>query len=334
MRFKLTEDITAENTLSELVRWYYTVVAPQTLKEHTIYNNRNLLQIYVLPYIGEMRLCDISVIRLDNLFAALINEGALTEGRRLSSATIRQIRMALSAVFTTAVRKGILEKNPVTASTKIRTEPKERLFLDLDSCRQVIRMCDRLPNEQVGRAIKLLLFTGLRRGELVGLYWEDIDFEKAELTVRRTLYRIGKENVLDSPKTPSSHRVIPLNSMSLLILKEQKEEVERLREAAGKDWITTRSVFTGRKGGFLSGDYLNNCFREMMKSAGMPGLHIHDLRHANASILINEGVPMKIVSEHLGHTSSKVTEDFYTHLFAGSRRITASVMDEALLAHR
>ena len=153
--------------------------------------------------------------------------------------------------------------------------------------------------------------------------------------------RYDRKTVIGTPKSRSSCRVIALCDQAINILLEQKRYQKELQNAiATKDSMTESStfagtddpldnvVFTGRTGDRMSGDYLNNCFRKMMADAGYPGMHIHDLRHANASLLINEGVPLKIVSRHLGHASTQVTEQVYIHLFEETQKQTASVIQQ------
>lgn len=322
--------ITKSSTLSELCDFNFRVIAPMTLKEHTLYNNQRLICNYVLPLAGDIPIAQITPYHLDEIFSALLQGGSPVTRRRLSPSTVRQTRMALSSVLNDAVKKGILEVNPIQKCTAIKSENTRKDFLDEGQCRTVIRLTAYLPNPQVRRAIQMLLMTGLRRGELIGLFWQDIDFDRKELLVRRTVSRFDRKTIVSTPKTRSSERRIPLSDGVLALLLEQKKYVAFLKNSEGSGWNDTAAVFTGIHGGFMSGDYLNNCFRNMMKDAGMPGMHLHDLRHANASILINEGVPMKVVSEHLGHSSVNVTEKFYTHMFAESQKITAEVIENVL----
>lgn len=328
MNYTIVTGISDSCTFRELTDWYFDAIAPRGLKEHTIYNSRTLLQNYVLPYIGDTAIREISPVVIDNLLSYLMESGAIRPGRKLSESTIRQIRISASTVFRTAVQKEIIARNPVALSTKLRMEKTERNFLDERSCRKVLLLCNSLPNPQIANAIRLLLLTGMRRGELIGLCWSDIDFRKKELSIRRTVSQFGGCNVVTTPKTLSSQRTIRLCGTAISVLKDQKVIVDSNGGKAGCK--TAEYVFTNRDGSFLSGAYLNNCFRKMMANAGMPGFHIHDLRHANASVLINNGVPIKLVSKHLGHSSAAVTEEFYTHLFEDSLKETANMIEKRL----
>ena len=318
--------LSSVSSFKELCGWYFEVIAPMKLKKRTIVNNRRLLDIYVLPRIGELHICDISTYRIDGMLAGLLREGGLKGGRPLSPGTVNLIRASVGTVFSTAVKKGIVEKNPVAGSTPVRRPDTERAFLDTESCRFILSKLDNVHNPQAAHAIKLLLYTGLRRGELLGLTWEDVNLEKAEIYVRHTLW---KEEIT-TPKTKSSVRIVSLSAEAVECLREQYEHLCAQREFMGKQWTETGAVFTNRHGGYMNGEYLNNTFRKLLNESGFKGMHLHDLRHANASILINSGVPMKVVSEHLGHSSVKTTEDFYTHLFASSKKITATAMSKAL----
>lgn len=326
LEFRVYEDLDSASSFQYLCDWYFGVIAPMKLKKRTIENNRKLIEGYVLPRIGGMRICDITTCRIDVMLSELLREGGLKCGGPLSPGSVNLIRACIGTVFSVAVKKGIIEQNPVTGSTPARKSETEKGFLDTESCRIIISRLGSIHNSQVARAVELLLYTGLRRGELLGLSWEDIDLEKAEIHVRHTLWK----EELTTPKTRSSVRMIPLSEEAVSCISEQYKYISSQKELMGEQWTETGAVFINRHGGHMNGEYLNNMFRQFLKDNGFNGMHIHDLRHANASILINNGVPMKVVSEHLGHSSVKTTEDYYTHLFASSKRITAEAMSRAL----
>lgn len=378
----------------DLYDWYYKQIAPHKLKENTIYNNRRILELYVLPDIGHLKLKDINTARIDALFNKLHQCGARTErytltdetllakgtrrpifrkcgitmetlhrmaegtpvtrdtavrvceavGRRLgdcfqkvqenhglSEGTVKRVRTALSPIFSTAVKKELLLKNPVTNATNPKdAEVKEHPFLDAEQCRELLRLADDFTNPQLPRIIRTLLYTGMRSGELCALHWTEVNLENATLEVKYNLYRVGGEYKLSSPKTKSSARLIALPPQVVDILREQKAWQEKQKIMTGDQWVENNAVFTGLRGGYISKTYINHEFKKFLKRHGLPDVHVHDLRHANASLLINMGIPVKIISEHLGHCDTRTTENIYAHVFAETMAQASDAISKAL----
>lgn len=357
---------------SELCEWYYEQIAVHKLKPTTYYNNKKMMDLYVLPYLGNMKLKDINTARIDALFNELFRHGRkremyqlrdpnfIPEGTRrpvsrsskvnlntvktciqgvpvmrdtaerlaatlsmklkdafikvettdtgLDEGSIKRVRTALSPIFSTAVKKELLLKNPVTnATTPSCGEVMKKEFLDAEQCKELLGFADEVSNPQVARAIKTLLFTGMRVGELTALHWEEVDMEKCTLVVKYNLYRLNGEYRLTSPKTKSSARLITLPPQVIEIFKEQKAWQEKRRAEVGNRWIERDAVFVGQFGEYMNKTYINTEFKELLKKHDFPNIHIHDLRHANASLLINMGVPVKVISEHLGHCDTRTT---------------------------
>ena len=378
---------------SELAQWYYNQVAVHKLKPTTYANNRALMDLYVLPYIGNMKLKEINTARIDALFNELHRDGRKNEtyklrdvatleygtrrplvrksgvnmntlrtlgnggtviketaeriaealgvklkdafiaeeiGGSLDVGTIKRIRTALSPIFSTAVKKELLLKNPVTNATTPAGEEKERLYLDAEQCKELITFLDKFSNPQLPRVIKTLMYTGMRVGELTALHWNEVDLDKAMITVKYNLYRLDSEYQLSTPKTKSSARVIALPPQLVEILREQKAWQDERRKAAGNRWIERGAVFTGSYGEYMAKSYINLQFKQLLKKHNFPDIHIHDLRHANASLLINMGVPVKVISEHLGHRDTRTTETIYAHVFAETMVQASNAISEAL----
>lgn len=382
---------------SELCEWYYDQIAVHKLKPSTYYNNRKIIDCYVMPYLGNMKLKDINTARIDALFNELYRHGRkremfrlrdpnlIPEGTRrpvsrrskvnlnmvktciegvpvmrdtaerlaatlsmklkdafvkvesddtgLDVGSIKRVRTALSPIFSTAVKKELLLKNPVTnATTPGNTEPEEKEFLDADQCRQLLSFVDEMGNPQVARAVKTLLYTGMRVGELTALHWAEVDMENATLLVKYNLYRLDGEYHLTTPKTKSSARLITLPPQVIEIFKEQKAWQEKRKAEVGSRWIERDAVFTGQFGEYLNKTYINTEFKKLLKKHDFPNIHIHDLRHANASLLINMGVPVKVISEHLGHCDTRTTENIYAHIFNETLAQTSDAISQALAA--
>lgn len=388
-------DMNENIRFSELAQWYYDQVAIHTLKPATFANSRKLMYLYVLPYIGNMKLKDINTARIDALFnrlhrdgrkretyrmrdAGLLkygtrrplsrksgvcmntlrtlgNGGAVTKetaekiaealgvklkdifvaeeiGGSLDVGTVKRIRTALSPIFSTAVKKELLLKNPVTNATTPAGEEKERPYLDAGQCKELMTFLDEFSNPQLPRVIKTLIYTGMRVGELTALHWDEVDLEKGMITVKYNLYRLDGEYRLSTPKTKSSARVIALPPQLVEILKEQKAWQDERKKAVGNRWIARGAVFTGSYGEYMSKNYINLQFKRLLEKHGFPDIHIHDLRHANASLLINMGVPVKVISEHLGHSDTRTTETIYAHVFAETMVQASNAISKALAA--
>lgn len=378
----------------ELFEWYYDQIAPHKLKEYTLESSHYILETYVLPYIGNMKLKDINTARIDALFNELHRHGskremyilkdesllahgcrrplsrksgvnmntlrdmangkavmrstaervALACGRTLKQAftlsesgggledgTIARVRTALSPIFSTAVKKELLLKNPVmNATTPKDTDTEERAYLDAEHCKELLTIINEFSNPQLTRLIRVLLFTGMRVGEITGLHWADVDFEHSTLTVRYSLYRSKGQYKLGTPKTKSSARIISLPPQVMETLAEQMEWQEQRKQDVGSRWIDRGTVFTGEYGEYMNATYVNTKFKELLKKHDFPNVHTHDLRHANASLLINMGVPVKVISEHLGHCDTRTTENIYAHVFAETRAKAADAISQAL----
>lgn len=378
----------------ELFEWYYDQIAPNKLKEYTLETSRYILETYVLPYIGNMKLKDINTARIDALFNELHRHGSrremyvlkdetllsygcrrplsrksdvtmntlrdmangkpvmrstaekvaqacgktlkqtftLTESRgELEDGTIARIRTALSPIFSTAVKKELLLKNPVmNATTPKDTDIEERVYLDAEHCKKLLTIINEFNNPQLTRLIRILLFTGMRIGEITGLHWNDVDFERSTLTIRYSLYRSKGQYKLGTPKTKSSARVISLPPQVMETLMKQMDWQKQRKQDTGSRWIDRGTVFTGEYGEYMNGNYVNSEFKELLKKHDFPNVHIHDLRHANASLLINMGVPVKVISEHLRHCDTRTTENIYAHVFAETRAKAADAISQAL----
>ncbi len=377
----------------ELAEWYYSEIAPNVVKGITIYNQKLLLDLYVMPEFGHLKLKDISTARLDEMFNYLKRDGGhrayyalidtnsipigtrretaklvgiqeniiyrLTSGGRvnlataekisaalgkkrkdlfylvyekggLSASTVGRVRGAVSAIFTTAVRKGMLEKNPVANTTPPKIEHTKRPFLDDSQCKRLLSILDEQDNAQLKVMITMLLYTGLRSGELLALRWEDIDFEDGIISVKHTLTLLHGKYILTAPKTKSSERLLKAPPELIDLLKGHKRWQAERKLRMGTAWDYCGQVFTNERGGYYNRTTLNQQFKRLLKKNELPDLHIHDLRHANASLLINAGVPAKVIAEHLGHHSTQTTENVYSHVFAASKAKATEAISLAL----
>ncbi|MEA4973653.1 MAG: site-specific integrase [Candidatus Metalachnospira sp.] len=274
------------------------------------------------------RIADALCMKLKDAFIKEESGGGLDVG------TIKRVRTALSPIFSTAVKKELLLKNPVTnATTPSDGQLKEKEFLDAEQCRQLLRFVDETTNLQVARAIKTLLFTGMRVGELTALHWGEVDMEGSTLTVKYNLYRLDGEYHLTTPKTKSSARMIAMPPEVIELLREQKAWQEERKMQVGGRWIDRGAVFTGQYGEYMNKTYINSEFKKLLKEHDFPHIHIHDLRHANASLLINMGVPVKVISEHLGHCDTRTTETIYAHIFSETLAQTSDAISQALASN-
>ena len=178
---------------------------------------------------------------------------------------------------------------------------------------------------------RLALLTGMRRGELLGLKWEDVNLDQGTLAVRRTLSRgKGGSWELGQPKTAAGRRSIALPESCVATLRKQRshQNTERLR--LGELWEDQDFVFANRTGGPLHVNSMNLQFKKLIKASGLPKIRFHDLRHTSATLLLGQGVHPKIVQERLGHADISMTLNRYSHVTPDMQRLAADTIDAAL----
>lgn len=180
-----------------------------------------------------------------------------------------------------------------------------------------------------------MLFTvaltlGLRRGEALGLRWSDISFEDRTLRVNHSLQRIQGKLVLSEPKTKTSRRVLDLPDLLIAKLREHRTRQLAEKLAAGPHWTATEFVFTTRIGTPVNPRNVKRRLDPLLKNANLPHYRVHDLRHFCASLLLAQGVPLKVASDILGHSRISITADLYAHVLPSVRKEAITLMDSIL----
>ena len=171
--------------------------------------------------------------------------------------------------------------------------------------------------------------TGMRRGELLALHWEDIDFEKKVVVVHRTVGRISGQGYKETePKTRSSRRRIVLPDVTLNALRGHRERQKSDCEKAGDRWHERGLVFTNTIGNYFDFYSLLKILRDLLDKAGLPRMRFHDLRHSAATILMAAGVHPKMVQERLGHSTISMTMDIYSHVLPSMQQEVANRIDD------
>lgn len=385
-------DLDENIKFSELYAWYETNIAEGKLKPAVFASNRIVFTNYILPYLGNMKLKDITTPRIDILFTRLRKGGGckamfslkdkdlfplgsrnlistetgidpgiffrLANGktiykrnaekvakalsipfstlfrssdpkRPLSIGTIKRVRTALSPVFNTAIKKGFLMRNPVTNSTIPVEQEKDQSLLNMEQCRALMKALDEASDQRMARVLKALLLTGMRVGELTGLHWTEVDMVNGYIEIKYNCYRLDGQYALSTPKTKTSHRIIAIPPQLAQALREQKDCQDKLRESVGDRWIDRGAVFTGMYGEYMNKSAINLALKKILKANGFPSLHTHQLRHLNASLLINMNVPVKVISEQLGHADTKTTEMVYAHMFHETMKVASDAISRA-----
>ena len=269
------------------------------------------------------------------------------EDRALAVSSVSRIRRCLSAVFTAAVRKEIMRRNPVSNSVPISKRAVNPVtFLDETQAVQLVAALDAQDDFMFKVMINTLLYTGMRGGELCGLQWQDIDMDRGIIFIRHTLIyvrKVGGERgqrkgkghertfILQSPKTTAGERYVVMPASLLALFREYKQRQDAQKAEKGDSWNVDNMVFITINGNYYSEQYLNTRFKKLARKIGLPAeIHLHSLRHTTASLLINSDVPPKLIAEQLGHASASITQDIYSHIFASSRARAAQALEIAL----
>ena len=260
----------------------------------------------------------------------MVDGKEIREKKGLSTSTVRGVRRYLTLCLDQAIKSGLLAKNPVKATTPpklVKTEIRPLTVEQVESLTAVAKKAGEVPYI----VILLALNTGMRLGELFGLMWSDIDMKKGTIHVQRSLVTsITKRKIFEEPKTAKSKRKIPIPQSALKDLQRYKKWQEWQQNLLGDKWNSTNLVVTNTTGGaYDTSNFTTRTFKKMLESAEIDrSFKFHDLRHTHASLLLLQGVHVKVVSERLGHSTITMTLDTYSHLLPGMQETAVNALDD------
>lgn len=316
-------------TVSEVLEDYLGNVAKVVVRHSTHRGYEGVVKNYVNPRIGNVKLADVRVATIEKLYREL-SESGNAQGEPLSAKTVRQVHAVLRKAFARAVSHGLIPSNPAQVTTLPKIETKEIEILSKEDFARLTALIDKEENRQLAISLALGLHLGLRRGEVLGLQFGDIDFKKNSLRINRALHR-GREYkaVYGDPKTKKSKRTITLTDELREMLLEHREKVRATLIGWGGDLSSSTPVVMHGRGGVVSPNMLTNWAGEFFRKHNFPeGFNFHGLRHTNASYLIAAGVPAKVISERLGHSTIAITLDTYGHLLEGQDEAAAQAFND------
>lgn len=246
----------------------------------------------------------------------------------LAAGTIHTYHRVLSAVLFRAVKWGYIQSNPASRADLPSIANRKAAYLDEPDARRLLEL---LRDEPVKwRAIMTFdLLSGLRRGELAGLRWQDVNFDDQTIAICQTSNYLPTKGVyVDTPKSATSNRPLRLSRSAFLLLLEYKEWQDAQRDKLGDAWRDEDGrVFTADDGAPMFPDSITQWFSKFVKRTGLPKVTVHSLRHTYASLMIADGTPLVVVSHQLGHAQASTTANIYAHVIASAEAKAAQTFD-------
>lgn len=307
-------------TLSQLLtRWHDDVLRHQVASSAAS-NYKAIADHHIIPTLGPKKVASILPGDIDRLMSEKMDSG-------LSVSTVRRIRSVLAQALDQGVRWGSVTRNVASLTRPPKATRKEGRTLTPEQARHLL---DTLKGHRSETLYALMLSTGLRRGEALGLKWDDFNPKEGTVSIRRQLTRENGSLATKDTKTARSRRSINLPTRVVEDLKAHKVRQARERLELGPAWQDTGYIFTSSVGTPLDPRNLNREFKIVCQKASLGDWHPHELRHSAASLMLAQGVKIQVVSEVLGHSSIRMTADVYGHILAPDREAAAAAMSATL----
>ena len=291
------------------------------IKASTAYLYKRTIELYIEPHLGHIRLDTLNAHTVQHFYNELAKPSK-PEVAPLSAKSIKNIHGVLHKALKQAVLTGYLRTNPSEACILPRIIRKEMRPLEEDQVAVFLREVQGHPHEYL---YKIALFTGLREGELLGLMWDCVDFEKGTILINKQLRRSQRKGgtyYFSPPKNNKSRTITPAPYVMKLLQAQKVQQAEQ-RLMAGPAWEASGLVFTNEFGRYVSYRAIFDSFKRIVKRIGLPDARIHDLRHTYAVNCIRAGDDIKTVQSNLGHATAAFTLDVYGHFTDDMRSVSA-----------
>lgn len=356
-------------TLSEFTEQWLKEYAKTNLTQNSFKSYSDNLKLRIIPALGHIKLSNLNPMHLQSYYNNLLEDGVRLDGKEggYSASTIRKDHVILSSILNTAVQWQIIESNPcdrvsppkvtrTAENIKFFTLEQTQIFLNaldkeypssykehdrIDDTGKKYHVSSYEESRTIPKQIKVFffiaIFGGLRRGEIVALTWDDINFEDSSVNISKSTSYVDKQIITKEPKTLTSIREIKLPGFVMQLLKEWKLEQNKYRLSLGDQWIGTNHIFTQWNGKQMYPSTPTLTFKKVINQYNktvtkekdkLPLIPLHGLRHTSATLLIAENVDVKTVSSRLGHAQTSTTMDIYAHALKQMDEKAANVLED------
>lgn len=306
------------DTLEEYLH-YWIKQRENNLSPTTIYGYKSMIRNHIIPEMGKVKLPELKPLHIQEYYNLKLET--------LSSQTVLHHHRLLRKALQDAKVWQLIKINPADHVEPPKAKKYKANVLNIDEIKSLLKA---LEGHRLEVPITLMLFLGLRRGELLALKWSDIDYKNKTITIQRNLVRggdDGTELILKEPKTEESNRTIPISDNILLLLKKQELKQKENKLKMGKYYNNSDFIFTTEIGNLINPSSFSREFGEFIKDNNLRHVRLHDLRHTNATLMLKSNIPPKVASERLGHSTITTTLDLYSHVLKDMERETSDKLD-------
>ena len=302
---KGTQIMPSEYTFAQwLDYWYKDIILPQ-IEETTAYGYRGMIENYLKPQLGEIRLQKLTARDIQQYYTWLMDE------KELSPNTVIKHHNLLTNTLNAAERQEYITKNPMRAVSPPKKRQREAKFYTPE---QLGTLLDKAVGTRLELPVFICAYLGLRRGELCGLRWSDVDLEHKTITIENTRTQAGKKEIEKGTKTASSTRTLYLPDTLCDMLKAAKEHQQACRAEYKNAYDDNDYVVVMEDGRPFRPNYLSELFSKFLVDNDLPKIVLHELRHTFASLSNQAGIPAYNIGKALGHSTPATTQKIYTHL--------------------
>lgn len=295
-----------------------------SVRERTYLNYSDMIRLHISPQIGRRKLTELSISDVQRLLSGITSK---RDDKPISPKMVRHIHACLRAALNDAMRQELIYRNVAALVSAPKVETKEVKPMTEE---QVRAFLESIKDNRLEALYHVAVRLGMRRGEILGLEWKDVDLDARTLRVTQQVQRIGKSLVVSAPKTERSRRTLPLTDDELVdVLRKHHARQREIRFRKGTSWPQNDLVFVSSDGTTLEPRNVLREFQALLAAAGLPRFRFHDLRHSAATIMLSNGVEMKAVADFIGD-SYKVASETYTHTTQESLRDAGKRVEIAL----
>jgi integrase len=321
----------SKTTLKEYLEQWIEDYAKTTLRPSTLQTYKTYINNHIIPSLGSFTIQQLQPMHLQRFYNEKLTNGRVDGKGGLSPSTVRYLHVIIKEALGHAVKWQLLSRNVADLVTPPSIRKKEIITMETD---EITKFLSYAQGDRLYIAFLLAVFTGLRRGEILGLRWKDINMEAKTASIRKNLVVVEGKLVLQEPKTNGSIHSVSLPSTTIEALKKHKRIQNQEKLKMGINYQDNDLIVATSLGTPVSPRNLLRSFYRIIERADLPKISFHALRHTHATLMLKQGEHPKIVSERLGHSNTRITMDIYSHVLPNMQQEAVDRFERMFLSNK